>query len=73
MERFGKGFKDAKLAIDALTGKGFSATAAAGFYWDAKIVTKLAQSESIQAAVLLHPSFISVDEVFYSLKFLTIG
>ncbi|PRQ20539.1 hypothetical protein RchiOBHm_Chr7g0229281 [Rosa chinensis] len=47
--------------IEAIVCKGFSATAAAGFYWGAKVVTKLAQSESIQAAVLLHPSFITVD------------
>ncbi|PRQ20562.1 putative alpha/Beta hydrolase [Rosa chinensis] len=51
MEQFDKGFTDAKLAIDALTDKGFSATPAAGFYWSAKVITKLAQSESIQAAV----------------------
>ncbi|PRQ20580.1 putative alpha/Beta hydrolase [Rosa chinensis] len=57
---FCAGFEDAKLLIDALIGKGFSAIGAAGFCWGAKIVTALAKSESIQASVLLYPSFISV-------------
>ncbi|XP_004305461.1 PREDICTED: carboxymethylenebutenolidase homolog [Fragaria vesca subsp. vesca] len=58
-----KGFEDAKSVIDALIRKGFSAIGAAGFCWGAKVVTELAKSEFIQAAVLLHPSFTTVDDI----------
>ncbi|XP_040369882.1 endo-1,3;1,4-beta-D-glucanase isoform X2 [Rosa chinensis] len=58
-----KGFEDAKSVIDALIRQGFSAIGAAGFCWGGKVVTELAKSEFIQAAVLLHPSFISVDDI----------
>ncbi|KAL6137867.1 hypothetical protein ACLB2K_063156 [Fragaria x ananassa] len=58
-----KGFEDAKSVIDALIRKGFSAIGAAGFCWGAKVVTELANSEFIQAAVLLHPSFTTVDDI----------
>ncbi|KAK9929868.1 hypothetical protein M0R45_026941 [Rubus argutus] len=58
-----KGFEDAKSVIDALKGKGFSAIGAAGFCWGAKVVTELANSEFIQAAVLLHPSSIGPDDI----------
>ncbi|KAK9929863.1 hypothetical protein M0R45_026936 [Rubus argutus] len=58
-----KGFEDAKSVIDALKGKGFSAIGAAGFCWGAKVVTELAKFEFIQAAVLLHPSFIALYDI----------
>ncbi|KAK9929853.1 hypothetical protein M0R45_026929 [Rubus argutus] len=58
-----KGFEDAKSVIDALKGKGFSAIGAAGFCWGAKVVTEPAKFEFIQAAVLLHPSFIALDDI----------
>ncbi|MCD7470192.1 hypothetical protein HAX54_009872 [Datura stramonium] len=58
-----KGFEDAKQVIAALKDKGISAIGAAGFCWGAKVVTELAKSDNIQAAVLLHPSFVSVDDI----------
>ncbi|KAL6134192.1 hypothetical protein ACLB2K_066425 [Fragaria x ananassa] len=58
-----KGFEDAKSVIDTLIRIGFSAIGAAGFCWGAKVVTELAKSEFIQAAVLLHPSFTTVDDI----------
>ncbi|XP_050384215.1 endo-1,3;1,4-beta-D-glucanase-like [Argentina anserina] len=58
-----KGFEDAKSVIDTLVGKGFYAIGAAGFCWGAMVVTELAKSELIQAAVLLHPPFTSVDDI----------
>ncbi|KAG5587015.1 hypothetical protein H5410_047449 [Solanum commersonii] len=57
-----KGFEDAKKVIAALKDKGISAIGAAGFCWGGKVVVQLATSENIQAAVLLHPSFVSVDD-----------
>ncbi|XP_049354470.1 endo-1,3;1,4-beta-D-glucanase-like [Solanum verrucosum] len=56
------GFEDAKQVIAALKDKGISAIGAAGFCWGGKVVVQLAMSENIQAAVLLHPSFVSVDD-----------
>ncbi|KAL2339136.1 hypothetical protein Fmac_013582 [Flemingia macrophylla] len=58
-----KGFEAAKPIIDALKGKGVLAIGAAGFCWGAKVVVELAKSRLIQAAVQLHPSFVSVDDI----------
>ena len=32
-------------------------------YFSAKVVVQLAKAEFIQAAVLLHPSFVTVDDI----------
>ncbi|WMV47466.1 hypothetical protein MTR67_040851 [Solanum verrucosum] len=58
-----KGFEDAKQVIAALKEKGISPIGAAGFCWGGKVVVELAKSDSIQSAVLLHPSFVSVDDI----------
>ncbi|KAL5796773.1 hypothetical protein ACOSQ2_001593 [Xanthoceras sorbifolium] len=58
-----KGIEDAKPVIDALKSKGISAIGAAGFCWGAKVVVELAKSNCIQAAVLLHPSLVTVDDI----------
>ncbi|XP_047260083.1 endo-1,3;1,4-beta-D-glucanase [Capsicum annuum] len=58
-----KGFEDAKQVVAALKDRGISAIGAAGFCWGAKVVTELAKSDNIQAAVLLHPSFVKVDDM----------
>ncbi|KAJ4722352.1 endo-1,31,4-beta-D-glucanase-like [Melia azedarach] len=58
-----KGFQDSKPVIEALKSKGISAIGAAGFCWGAKVVVQLAKREFIQAAVLLHPSFVTVDDI----------
>lgn len=57
-----KGAEDAKLIIAALRSKGMSAIGAAGFCWGAKVVVELGKSNYIQSAVLLHPSFVTVDD-----------
>ncbi|XP_038719329.1 endo-1,3;1,4-beta-D-glucanase-like isoform X2 [Tripterygium wilfordii] len=59
----GKGFEDAKPVIEALRRKGVSAIGAAGFCWGAKVVVQLAKPHFIQAAVLLHPSLVAVDDI----------
>ncbi|XP_022734478.1 endo-1,3;1,4-beta-D-glucanase-like isoform X1 [Durio zibethinus] len=58
-----KGLEDAKLVINALKSKGVAAIGAAGFCWGAKVVVGLAKDALIQAAVMLHPTFVTVDDV----------
>ncbi|XP_050240371.1 endo-1,3;1,4-beta-D-glucanase-like [Quercus robur] len=58
-----KGFEEAKPVIEALKSKGVSAVGAAGFCWGAKVVVELAKTELIQAAVLLHPSLVTLDDI----------
>ncbi|XP_073122147.1 endo-1,3;1,4-beta-D-glucanase-like [Henckelia pumila] len=58
-----QGFEDAKPVIEALKSNGTSKIAAAGFCWGAKVVVELAKCEYIEAGVLLHPSFVTVDDM----------
>ncbi|KAL1816655.1 hypothetical protein ACET3Z_019229 [Daucus carota] len=58
-----KGVEDTKPIIQALTSKGISAVGAAGFCWGGKVVAELAKSDHIQAAVLLHPAMVTVDDI----------
>ncbi|ESW22404.1 hypothetical protein PHAVU_005G151100 [Phaseolus vulgaris] len=59
----GKDFEEAKPIIEALKRKGVSAVGVAGFCWGAKIVTNLGKAKLVQASVLLHPSYITVDDI----------
>ncbi|KAJ6838827.1 endo-1,3,1,4-beta-D-glucanase-like [Iris pallida] len=58
-----KGCEDAKSVITTLKNKGISAVGAAGYCWGAKVVVELAKSGDIQSAVMLHPSFVTVDDI----------
>lgn len=58
-----KSFDDGKAVIEALKSKGISAIGAAGFCWGAKVVVELSKVDLIQAAVLLHPSLVTVDDI----------
>ncbi|TKY54060.1 Endo-1,3/1,4-beta-D-glucanase protein [Spatholobus suberectus] len=58
-----KGSEAAKPIIEALKSKGVSAIASVCFCWGAKVVVELAKSKLIQTAVLMHPSFISLDDI----------
>ncbi|KAI9194192.1 hypothetical protein LWI28_003850 [Acer negundo] len=58
-----KGYEDAKPVIAALKSKGVSAIGAAGFCWGGRVAVKLAGSVDIQAAVLLHPSRVTEDDI----------
>ncbi|XP_044485682.1 endo-1,3;1,4-beta-D-glucanase-like isoform X2 [Mangifera indica] len=58
-----KGYEDAKPVIGALKSKGVSAIGAAGFCWGGKVAVKLASTNDIQAAVLLHPTWVTVDDI----------
>ncbi|KAJ9182034.1 hypothetical protein P3X46_006069 [Hevea brasiliensis] len=58
-----KGCEDAKKVIAALKSRGISAIGAAGFCWGGMVVVKLASCDDIQAAVILHPGPITVDEI----------
>ena len=58
-----KGFEDAKPVLEALKSKGVSAIGAAGFCCGAKVVVELSKHALIQAAVLCHPSLVTVDDI----------
>ncbi|KAK7363692.1 hypothetical protein VNO77_05843 [Canavalia gladiata] len=58
-----KGSEAAKPIIEALKSKGVSAVAGVGLCWGAKVVVELTKSGHIQAAVLLHPSFVSLEDI----------
>ncbi|MED6132384.1 hypothetical protein PIB30_018407 [Stylosanthes scabra] len=58
-----KGFEDAKPFVEALKSKGISAIGAVGFCWGGKVVVELANPKLIQVAVLLHPAFLTVEDI----------
>ncbi|XP_015888243.1 endo-1,3;1,4-beta-D-glucanase-like [Ziziphus jujuba] len=58
-----KGYEDAKVVIAVLKSKGVSAIGAAGFCWGGVVVTKLANSTYIQAAVVLHPGPLTDEDI----------
>ncbi|KAJ3676537.1 hypothetical protein LUZ60_003949 [Juncus effusus] len=58
-----KGFEEAKPVIAALKEKGINSVGAAGYCWGAKVAIELAKAGEIQAAVLSHPSFVSVGDI----------
>uniref|UniRef100_A0A7N0UPR5 Dienelactone hydrolase domain-containing protein n=1 Tax=Kalanchoe fedtschenkoi TaxID=63787 RepID=A0A7N0UPR5_KALFE len=58
-----KGFEDAKSVIEAIKAKGVTTIGASGYCWGAKVVTDLAKYGHIDAAVLCHPAFVTVDDV----------
>ncbi|XP_071742045.1 endo-1,3;1,4-beta-D-glucanase isoform X1 [Rutidosis leptorrhynchoides] len=53
----------AKPVVQALKEKGASKVGAAGFCWGAKVVVELAKDADIEVAALLHPSFVSLDDI----------
>ncbi|KAK4737867.1 hypothetical protein R3W88_001564 [Solanum pinnatisectum] len=59
-----KGCEDAKVVVEYLKSKGVSTIGAAGFCWGGMVVSQLAKYEStIDAAVILHPGPITVDDI----------
>nr|XP_043624004.1 endo-1,3;1,4-beta-D-glucanase-like [Erigeron canadensis] len=52
-----------KPLIQALKEKGISKVGAAGFCWGAKVVVELAKDADVQVAALLHPSFVTLDDI----------
>ncbi|CAM0955620.1 unnamed protein product [Alopecurus aequalis] len=58
-----KAFEEAKPVIAALKEQGVSSVGAAGYCWGAKVVAELAKANEIQAAVMSHPSFVTVDDI----------
>ncbi|KAK9078467.1 hypothetical protein SSX86_002524 [Deinandra increscens subsp. villosa] len=53
----------AKPVLQALKEKGVTKIGAAGFCWGAKVVVELAKDAEIQFAAILHPSFVSLDDI----------
>lgn len=59
-----KGYEAAKSVIADLKRKGITAVGAAGYCWGAKVVVELSKTaDYIQAGVMLHPSFVTVDDI----------
>lgn len=58
-----QGFEYAKPVIEALKSKGITKVGAAGYCWGAKVVVELSKYAYIQAAVLLHPSFVTLEDM----------
>ncbi|XP_043722474.1 endo-1,3;1,4-beta-D-glucanase-like [Telopea speciosissima] len=58
-----KGFEDAKPVIATLKSKGITTTGVGGVCSGGKVAVELAKSDYIQCAVLLHPSFVTVDDI----------
>ncbi|KAJ6419240.1 hypothetical protein OIU84_029368 [Salix udensis] len=58
-----KGQEDAKSVIATLKSKGVSSIGVAGFCWGGIVAVKLASSNDIQAAVILHPGPLTIDEI----------
>ncbi|KAM7462642.1 hypothetical protein LguiA_030763 [Lonicera macranthoides] len=56
-------FEIAKPVIEDLKAKGVSKIGAAGFCWGGKVVVELAKHAYVQAAVILHPSFVTVEDI----------
>ncbi|PWA37020.1 Dienelactone hydrolase [Artemisia annua] len=53
----------AKPVIQALKKKGICKVAVAGFCWGAKVAVELAKTADIQVAAILHPSFVTLDDI----------
>ncbi|KAL8235196.1 hypothetical protein R6Q59_021296 [Mikania micrantha] len=53
----------AKPVLQALKEKGITKIGAAGFCWGAKVVVELAKDAEIQVAAILHPSFVTLDDI----------
>ncbi|KAD2394093.1 hypothetical protein E3N88_41070 [Mikania micrantha] len=58
-----KSVEFAKPVIHALQEKGISKIRAAGFCWGAKVVVEVAKDADIQVAALLHPTFVTLDDI----------
>ncbi|KAF8765699.1 hypothetical protein HU200_008200 [Digitaria exilis] len=59
----GKAFEEAKPIIATLKDKGVCSVGAAGYCWGAKVAVELSKAYLIEAAVLLHPTFVTVDDM----------
>ncbi|KAL0388672.1 UNVERIFIED_CONTAM: Carboxymethylenebutenolidase [Sesamum radiatum] len=58
-----RGCEDAKNIIAALKSKGVSKIGVAGFCWGGMVAVRLAKYDCIEAAVVLHPGPITVEEI----------
>eukprot|EP00252_Welwitschia_mirabilis_P013201 TRINITY_DN29123_c0_g1_i1.p1 TRINITY_DN29123_c0_g1~~TRINITY_DN29123_c0_g1_i1.p1 ORF type:complete len:245 (-),score=60.11 TRINITY_DN29123_c0_g1_i1:490-1224(-) len=58
-----KAVLDSKTVIEEIKKKGITVIGAGGFCWGAKVVVGLLNGEELKAGVLLHPSFVTVDDI----------
>ncbi|KAF5455083.1 hypothetical protein F2P56_024696 [Juglans regia] len=57
------GSKNATRIIAALKRKGKVAVGAAGICWGGNVIVKVSKTHNIKAAVLLHPSWVTLDDI----------
>ncbi|XP_068660185.1 endo-1,3;1,4-beta-D-glucanase-like [Aristolochia californica] len=58
-----KSVVEAKTVVAAIQSKGISSIGAVGVCWGAKVIVELAKTSGIQAAVMLHPSSVTLDDI----------
>ncbi|KAG9457429.1 hypothetical protein H6P81_001937 [Aristolochia fimbriata] len=58
-----KASEEAKTVVGAIKSKGISSIGVVGICWGAKVIVELAKTNEIQAAVMFHPSFVSLDDI----------
>jgi len=49
--------------IETLHKKGFASVGAVGFCWGAKVVIQVAKGDTLKAAILAHPAFVTVEDI----------
>ncbi|XP_068664208.1 endo-1,3;1,4-beta-D-glucanase-like [Aristolochia californica] len=58
-----KAAEEAKTVVAAIKSKGISSIGTVGICWGAKVIVELAKTNEIQAAVMFHPSFVTLDDI----------
>eukprot|EP01018_Ginkgo_biloba_P010074 Gb_35405 [translate_table: standard] len=58
-----KAFEPSRKVIESLKNRGIPTIGAAGFCWGAKVVVELTKGEDLKAVVILHPAFLTVEDI----------
>ncbi|EFJ15446.1 hypothetical protein SELMODRAFT_173745 [Selaginella moellendorffii] len=58
-----KSIQQCKKIVALLKSKGITSIGIAGFCWGAKVAALMGREDSVRAVVLLHPSFVTVDDM----------
>ncbi|KAG9457427.1 hypothetical protein H6P81_001935 [Aristolochia fimbriata] len=58
-----KGYEDAKPVVAEIKSKGVTTIGALGICWGAKVIVEFAKVNEIQAAVMFHPSLVTVEDI----------
>ncbi|KAK4433977.1 1,4-beta-D-glucanase [Sesamum alatum] len=61
--KYDQGFEDAKVVVEAIKRNNITKIGVAGFCWGGKVNVELTKHAYIDAAVLLHPSNVSIQDI----------